>query len=196
MLEIAPETDPANFFGFLNQVLNGLCYFWYVFFRYGNYILFAVFIIMGIILYKSAREKEYDERVHGKEDLVKKRGRAGSAICIFIAFGFLSSHLTRFLLDMFTLFPEPQLLIRYVGNKLVSVTTLEELHLLTLYDRSIYLAVSFFSFVSFLLISIGIYLVLFNKFIIRSKIKVYIFFLFGFFMWLANGFEVSFRLLV
>ena len=196
MFENILELEVGDFYGFLNNFLDGLCYFWYIFFQYGNYILFAVFIIMGIILYKSAKEKEYDEKVHGKEEFVKKRGRAGSAVCIFLAFGFVSGHLTSFLLDVFRSFPEPELLLRYVGDTLVSINSLEELHLLNLYERTIYLANSFLSFVSFLLISISIYLILFNKFIIRSKLKYITFLCFGFFIWLSSGFEASFRLLV
>ncbi len=196
MFEIISELEIGDFNSFLNNFLDGLCNFWYIFFQYGNYILFAVFIIMGIVLYKSAKEKEYDEKVHGKEEFVKKRGRAGSAVCIFLAFGFVSGHLTSFLLDVFRLLPEPKLLMRYVGDKLVSINSLEELHLLNLYERVIYLANSFLSFVSFLLISISIYLILFNKFIIRSKLKYITFLCFGFFIWLSSGFEASFRLLV
>ena len=55
---------------------------------------------MGVVLYLNAKEKEYDEIIHGKIELVKRRGRAGSAICILLALGFLSTHLTTFLYDI------------------------------------------------------------------------------------------------
>ncbi|MFX1570110.1 MAG: hypothetical protein ACFFCV_17270 [Promethearchaeota archaeon] len=196
MLQISPELDPGGFFSFSYNLLNGLNYFLFVFFQYGNYILFAMFIIMGLVLYKSAREKEYDEKVHGKEELVKKRGRAGAAICILLAFGFGSGHLINFFFDMFTKLPEPELILRYVGDKLISVNSLDNLHLLNLYEKAIYLLISFFSFFSFVMISVSIYLMFFNKFIIHSRLNFITILIVGLIFWVLCGFNASFRLLV
>ncbi len=196
MTDFIPEPDLGGVGRFLTDLFNGFSYFWYTFFRYGNYILFAIFAIMGLVLFLNSREKEYDERIHGKEELVKKRGRAGSLICLLLAFAFLSTRFTRFLYDIYENVPEPQLIIRFVGDKLASTNSLEEVLTLGLWERFFFLAVSFCSFVSFLLISIGIYLMSFNKFILQSKWKFFAFIAVGFVFWLIVGFKASLKLLV
>ncbi|GAJ18939.1 unnamed protein product, partial [marine sediment metagenome] len=80
----------------------------------------------GIVLYLNAREIEYREEIHGKIEAQKKRGRAGSVLCIFIAFGFLSKIFTIFLFDFFNLFPEPELIIRWDGGNLFAINSLEK----------------------------------------------------------------------
>ncbi|NVM36082.1 MAG: hypothetical protein HWN81_10835 [Candidatus Lokiarchaeota archaeon] len=113
MISLIPEPDLGGVGRFLTDLFNGFSYFWYTFFRYGNYILFAIFVIMGLVLFLNAREKEYDERIHGKEELVKKRGRAGVLICLLLDFAFLSNRFTRFLYDIYENVPEPQLIISH-----------------------------------------------------------------------------------
>ena len=70
MLNSVPEPDFGSFFSMLDDVINGLNYFWYMLFYHGNYVMFFAFFVMGIILYLNAREKEYDELIHGKIELV------------------------------------------------------------------------------------------------------------------------------
>ena len=196
MLNSVPEPDFGSFFSMLDDFINGLNYFWYMLFCYGNYMMFFAFFVMGIILYLNAREKEYDEMIHGKIELVKKRGRAGSAICILIAFAFLSTHFTTFLYDVIKNVPEPQLIVRYVGDKLITTNSLEEIHALNLHERFFFLLIGFISLVSILLIAIGLYLMFFNKFILRSKLKFLSFIGVGLFFWVLVGFKASLRLIV
>ena len=180
----------------LNKFLDGLNYFWYLFFKNGNYVLFLFFSLMGIILLLHAREKEYDEKIHGKTELVKRRGRTGSAIFIFIGVGFLFNILSRFLYDVFTKFPEPQIVINYIGDKLASINSLEQVYALTLYEKGLFFLISFLSLLSILFIAIGIYVLIFNKFIIRSKLKFSTFLGVGLFFWIMFGFRTSLSLLV
>ena len=180
----------------MNEFLDGLNYFWYIFFKNGNYILFLCFSLMGIILLIHSREKEYDEKIHGKAELVKRRGRAGSAIFIFIGFGFLFKILLTFLYNIFTKFPEPQIVINYIGDTLASINSLEQVYTLTLYEKSLFFLLSFISLLSILLIAIGIYLLIFNKFILRSKLKFSVFLGVGLFFWILFGFRTSLSLLV
>ncbi len=196
MFDFLLELDFGSMFKPINQFLDGLNYFWYIFFRYGNYVLFLCFSIMGIILLWHAREKEYSEKIHGNIELVKKRGRVGSAIFIFIGFGFLFKIFTVLLYDIFTHFPEPQIVVQYMGDAFDSINSLENVYTLTLYEKSIFFLISFISFLSIMLIAIGLYLMFFNKFIIRSKSKFIVFIGIGFFFWILFGFRTSLRLLV
>ena len=186
----------GGLFSFVEQFINVLNDFLYLIFRFGNYILFVIFVVMGIVLYKSAREIEYRENIHGKIEAQKKRGRAGSVLCIFIAFGFLSKVFTVFLYDIFILFPEPELMIRWVGDKLVTINTLENTLTLPTYERIIFFLVSLFSLISILSIAFGVYLMFFNKFILRSRLKFLEFLFLGLVFWLVFGFKASLKLLI
>ena len=142
---------------------------------------------MGIVLYRNAREIEYGEKIHGKIEAQKKRGRAGTALCIFIAFGFLSKIFTIFLYDIFNMFPEPEIMIRWVGNKLVSVNSLDLTNTLPTLERLVFFVVSLFSFTSILSIAFGIYLMFFNKFILRTRMKFLSFLFVGLVYWVLFG---------
>ena len=196
MFSFLPEFDFGWLLDPLNNFLDGLNYFWYLFFKNGNYILFLCFSLMGIVLLLHAREKEYDEKIHGNAELVKRRGRAGSAIFIFIGIGFLFKILSAFLYNIFTKFPEPQIVINYIGDKLASINSLEQVYILTLYEKSLFFLISFISLLAILFITVGIYLMIFNKFILRSKLKFLPFLGVGFFFWILFGFQTSLRLLV
>jgi len=179
----------------MEYLAEGFNDFWYFFFKNGNYVLFLIFSIMGMLLLIHAREKEYDEKIHGKIELVKRRGRAGSAICVFIGFGFLLNIIAPFLFYILKKVPEPQLVINYVG-KLETITTLAQVNTLTIYERSMFFLISFLSFLSMILIAIGIYLICYNKFIIRSKLKSFVFIGAGVVFWICFGFKISLRLIV
>lgn len=191
-----PDMNFGGILTFVEQIIIALTDFLYTIFFYGNYILFVIFVIMGIVLYKSAREIEYRENIHGKMEAQKKRGRAGSVLCIFIAFGFLSKVFTVFLYDIFSLFPEPEILIRWVGDKLVSINTLDMTNTLSIYDRLLFFLVSFSSLTAILSIAFGVYLMFFNKFILRSRLKFLEFLVLGLLFGLVFGFKASLKLLI
>ena len=196
MFDPSPDLDFGGIFTFIEQLINALSDFLYTFFFYGNYILFVIFVVMGIVLYKSAREIEYGEKIHGKIEAQKKRGRAGTILCIFIAFGFLFKIFTIFLYDIFNMFPEPEIMIRFVGNKLITVNSLDITNTLPTLERLVFFVVSLFSFTSILSIAFGVYLMFFNKFILRTRLKFLSFLFVGLVFWVVFGFKASLKLLV
>ena len=151
--------------------------------------------MMSLILLINAREREYGEKLHTSQtEMVKKRGRAGMAICFILAFAFLSEDLLKFLYKLFDTFPEPAIIINYVDE--VNFNTLDNAQTLNIGEKSIFFAISLFSLISFLLIIIGIYLMFFNKFILHSKLKFLHFLVSGLTLWAFFGFRTSLRLMI
>lgn len=187
---------PEKIFQPLLQFLKVINDYMYIFFRYGNLILFLSFLIMGIVLLFNSREIEYDEKIHTKIEMVKRRGRIGAAIYILIAFLFLSGILTEWLFKIFSILPEPQVILGYLGSEFASITSLKEIDTLTIHETSLFFLINFISFASLLLLFIGIYLMFFNKFILRSKLKFSLFIFLGIFFWTLVGFKTSLQLLV
>ena len=66
MFDPLPDLDFGGILAFIKQLINALSDFLYTIFFYGNYILFVIFVVMGIVLYLNAREIEYRENIHGK----------------------------------------------------------------------------------------------------------------------------------
>jgi len=194
MLGYLPTTDLSQILEPLNEFFNGFNYFFYTLFKNGNFLFFFFFFLMGIILFINAREIEYDERIHGKEELVKRRGRIGTILLILFSFGFLSKDLFAFIFSIFNVLPEPKLLVKFMYE--IDLYSLENIHTLDLGQRTLFFFISSFSLISLLLIIIGIYLLLFNKFILRSKLKTFAFFGVGFFFWLLVGFNMALRLII
>ena len=190
------DLDFGGILAFMEQILNAFSDFLYTIFFYGNYILFVIFVVMGIVLYLNAREIEYRENIHGKIEAQKKRGRAGSVLCIFIAFGFLFKIITIFLYDLFNLFPEPELIIRYDSGRFFTIDSLKNTNTLHTFDRAFYFLISILSLTSILSIAFGVYLLFFNKFILRSRLKFLHFLIVGLVFGVIFGFKLSLRLLL
>lgn len=190
------DLDFGGILAFMEQILNAFSDFLYTIFFYGNYILFVIFVVMGIVLYLNAREIEHREEIHGKIEAQKKRGRAGSVLCIFIAFGFLFKIITIFLYDLFNLFPEPELIIRYDSGRFFTIDSLKNTNTLHTLDRVFYFFVSLLSLTSILSIAFGVYLLFFNKFILRSRLKFFEFLIVGLVFGVVFGFKLSLRLLL
>ncbi|MFX0167584.1 MAG: hypothetical protein ACFE9V_19865 [Candidatus Hodarchaeota archaeon] len=149
---------------------------------------------MSVLLLINAREIEYDEKVHGKEELVKKRGRAGMVISFILAFAFLSEDLLKSLFQLSEKLPEPAILLGYMEE--IDSISLSNVHNLNIWARTLFFLINFLSLISLLLIIIGIYLMFFNKFILRSKLKFMAFVAVGFFFWILVGFRTSLRLMI
>ncbi|KKK44858.1 hypothetical protein LCGC14_0706600 [marine sediment metagenome] len=194
MLDYFLTSDLSQILEPLNQFFNGFNYFFYVLFKNGNFLFFFLFLLMGIVLLINAREIEYDERIHGKEELIKRRGRIGTILLILLAFGFLSKDLFAFIFSIFNLLPEPKFLVKFMNE--IDLYSLENINTLDLGHRTLFFFVGSFSLISLLLIIIGIYLLLFNKFILRSKLKTFAFIGVGFFFWLLVGFNMALRLII
>ena len=60
-------SDVNDIFAFMEEFIIIMSDFWYGFFSFGNYILFGIFVFMGIILYRNAREIEFGEKVPRKK---------------------------------------------------------------------------------------------------------------------------------
>ncbi|MHA2051751.1 MAG: hypothetical protein ACW986_19230 [Promethearchaeota archaeon] len=148
---------------------------------------------MSGVLFFNAREIEYDEKLHGKEELVKKRGRIGMTIYFILGFAFLSRELIGALYKLFSLLPEPAILVQYMHD--ITSISLSNIHTLSIGGRTLFFFISFLSLISFVLILIGIYLVFFNKLILRSKLKFLLFLGVGFIFWIFTGFKISLRLM-
>jgi len=190
------SSEIFDLFTFMEEFIIILNDFLYAFFSLGNYILFGIFVVMGIVLYRNAREIEYGEKIPRKIDSLKKRARTGTVLCIFIAFGFLSKILTVFLYDIFNLFPEPEFVMRLVGGNLETINSLHMTNTLSISDRVLFFIISFLSFTSIVLIAFSMYLMFFNKFILRYKVKSLSFLFVGLFFWVVFGFKASLKLLI
>ena len=186
--------DWSDFFEPILQLLDGFNYFVYTILKNGNYLLFVTFLIMSGVLILNAREKEYDEKVHGKEEMVKSRGRIGMAIYFLLGFAFLSRELIGYLYKLFELLPEPAILVQYMHE--ITSISLNNVHTLDIGGRTLFFLISFLSLVSILLVLVGIYLLFFNKFIIQSKLKFMVFLAAGFLFWILFGFKTSLRLMI
>jgi len=194
MLDYLEIPDFSQFLEPLNQFFHGFNYFFFVLLKNGNYLFFVLFFLMGAILFINAREIEYDEKIHGNVELVKRRGRIGTVLLILLSFGFLSKDLFTFLFSAFNFIPEPKFLVKFVPD--FNFYSLENIHTLDLGHRTFFFFMSSISLTSLLLIIIGIYLMLFNKFILRSKLKTFAFLGVGLFFWLLVGFNMSLRLMI
>jgi len=194
MLVYFSKFDFSEIFEPLIPFLNGFNNFFYVLFKKANYLFFFLFLIMSILLLINAREREYDEKVHGKEELVKKRGRIGMVIYFILAFAFLSEDLLKSLFQLFKILPEPAILLGYMED--FDSISLNDVHSLNIGLRTLFFFINFLSLISLFLIIIGIYLMFFNKFILRSKLKFMAFIGVGFFFWVLVGFRTSLSLMI
>lgn len=194
MLDSFSIPDLSNIFDPFMEIFNGFNYFFYVLLKNGNYLFFFLFFLMGLVLFINGREIEYDDKIHGKVELVKRRGRIGTAILIIFSFGFLSKDLFSFLFSLFNYLPEPKLLFKFLDE--IDQYSLINIHTLDLGQRTFFFFMSSISLISLLLIIIGIYLMLFNKFILRSKLKTFAFLGVGIFFWLLVGFNFSLKLMI
>ncbi|KKK42024.1 hypothetical protein LCGC14_1366720 [marine sediment metagenome] len=194
MLDYFSPSDLSQILEPLNEFFNGFNYFFYMLFKNGNFLFFFLFLLMGIVLFINAREIEYHDKIRGKEELVKRRGRIGSVLLILLSFGFLSKDLFAFLFSIFSNLPEPKFLVKFMYE--IDLYSLENIHTLDLGHRTLFFFISSFSLISLLLIIIGIYLLLFNKFILRSKLKTFAFLGVGLLFWILVGFNMALRLII
>ena len=148
------------------------------------------------MLYRNAREIEFGEKMPRKIDSLKKRARAGSVSCFFVAFGFLSKIFTVFLYDIFLLLPEPEIVIRLVGGNLEAISSLDIINSLPIHDKGLFFFISFLSFLSMVLMAFTIYLMCFNKFVLRFNVKISSFLAIGLILWFFFGFKASLKLLI
>ncbi len=192
--ELEFNSNPYEYFASFSDILinilrifNDICI---TIFRFGNWILFFVFLAMGINLLTTAKEKEKQEKIHGKNlEYIQKRGRVGSIVLILISIGFLFKGFSIFLLICLHS-PNPPPIYHWLDcthlyNK---VNSLEDVDNLGVYETSLSLFFRLLSFLSVILIAFGVYLIMFNKRVLRTRYKPYSFFILGVIMGIVCGF--------
>ena len=168
------------------------------FFRFGNVILFIVFLIMGINLLINAKDKEYHEKIFARNlEHAKRKGRIGTGICIILSIAFLSKGLLVLLLWCFKSFSLPLIFlipnftkVYHQGDTLNAISSFE------LVSSSVFLLMCMISLISLIAVAFGIYLILFNKRILRSKFKPYKILGAGLLLGILFGYPMSLRLMV
>jgi len=187
--------DLGEIFSTLAIGFNNFCSY---ILRNGNVVLFIIFLIMGLSLLYNAKEKEDHQRIYARNlEYIKKKGRAGSIICILIAIGFLSKGLLVFLDWCFASLPTPIFFsIAPFESFYVAATSIEAISSFTLVDSFLYFLFSLFSLMSIVVIAFGVYLVFFNKRILRTKFKSFKVLLGGILLAVIYGIPTSIRLMI
>lgn len=183
---------------FCEALIKGFNNFTSYLLQNGNCVLFLVFLIMGIILLFNAKEIEEHQKLYARNlEYIKKKGRAGTTICILIAIGFLSRGLLVFLDLCFSSLPIPIFFSYEPFRKFyVAATSVEAISDFSLYISFFYFISTIFSLLSLVCIAIGIYLAIFNKRILRTKFRSHRMILLGIGLAFIFGIPTSIRLMV
>ena len=164
-----------NLGNFLLTLLNGFKTVCFYIFEYGNVVFFFFFLFMGIYLLFNARDKEEHDKIYARNlEYIKKRGRTGVFVCIVFSIAFLSKGLIIFLDWCFTFLPTPVFFsFEYTKKFYIDAVSLEAINNFNPLDSFLYFLFSLISLMSILIVAFGIYLVFFNKKILRTKFKSY-----------------------
>jgi hypothetical protein len=171
--------DTSEFFQNLGAfgltLLEGFKMVCYYIFEYGNVVFFIFFLLLGVNLLINARDKEEHDKIYARNlEYIKKRGRTGVFVCIAFSVAFLSKGLIIFLDWCFTLLPTPVFFsFEYLRRFYVDAVSWEVITNFNPLDSFLYILFSLISFMSILIVTFGIYLVFFNKKILRTKFKSY-----------------------
>ncbi len=168
----------------------------FLIFQFANFILFLVHLGLGVNLLWSAKSKENDEMIHGVNlEYIKKKGRIGTIVYILIGFGFLFKLLTYLLLICFDFLPTPLFLNFFNKENLFNEINLTDSEL-KIFELFFARFTGLLSFLGIIFFSIGIYLIAFNKSILRTKYKPMSFFLLGVFLLIIFGVTPSLRIIL
>ena len=174
---------------------NSLCY---NIFRFGNVILFCIFLFMGISLLVNAKQIENHEKLYARNiEYIKKKGRVGTIIYILLSVGFISKILPVFLLwcfeplfiPLFFCFPD-------FKDYYKAATSLNAVNSFELGYSSIYYLFSLLSLVSIIVIVYGLHLTFFNNKILRTKVKSHKILAAGIVLSIVYGIPTSLRLII
>jgi len=180
---------------------RGFNYFCYNLFQYGNVILFLFYLGLGFYLLKSAKNVEDKHKIYGKNlEYIKKRGRISAGILLGVAILFLFKALPLLLLWFIQSFEIPPFLIWFGGpealNALNSIITINDLLSYDDITISIIFFTALMSFISVVLISIGIFLAVYNKSVLRTKYKPFSLIFIGIILIFVFGFTTYLRLMI
>ncbi len=175
-IDWGPATDFMEGLGnFLLKILKSFQEICRFIFTNGNCLFFLFFLIMGVYLLINAKEKEEHERIYARNlEYIKKRGRTGIVVSMLLAVGFLSKGLIVFLDWCFGLFSTP-IFFSFDGMEdfYNRATSWEAITLFNPLESFLYFLFSLISFFAILAFTFGIYLIFFNKRILRTKLKSY-----------------------
>lgn len=76
----------TRLFAIIENLLRNFNEICYSIFRFGNFIMFLMFLFLGVNLLVSAKDKEYMEKLHARNmEYLKKKGRVGTIILLFLS---------------------------------------------------------------------------------------------------------------
>jgi hypothetical protein len=176
------------------KTFNKICY---TIFQFGNFIMFLLFLLMGIHLYISAKNMEYKEQLNTINiEFVKKRGRIGTTIYFLLSLGFLVKILPVVILWLISPLPTPVLFNLFKLNEYYNTnSSLKEIYSHKTIITGFILFIGIISLSSILMISLGIYLILFNKTILQSELKAFELLFLGLIIGIIFGFAPGLWLL-
>ena len=186
-----------TFFDIIENFLRNFNKIYYSIFSFGNFIMFLVFLFLGVNLLVSAKDKEYTEKLHARNmEYLKKKGRVGTIIFLFLAIGFLFKGVPIVVLWCFSFVPTPYIFkVLKIGEYYQINTTLKDIYSYNVYESAFLFFICILSFTATLMFTIGLYLICFNKRILRSKLKSFNLFFMGLILGIIFGFAPGFWLL-
>jgi len=128
---------------------------------------------MGVNLITSAKDKEYKEKINARNtEYLKKHGRIGTSIFLFLAVGFLFKGIPIAALWCLRKLPAPIIFEWFkLGEHYQLNNSLKDIYTDDAYETGLLLFICLMSLASTLLITVGLYLFCFNKRILRTKLK-------------------------
>ncbi len=180
---------------------RGFNFVCYNIFQYGNLILFLFYFVLGGYLLVRAKNVEDKHKIYGRNlDFVRKRGRISAIILMLVAILFLFKVIPYLLLWFGQSFTLPPFMIWLGGfeveNALNSINTLNDLLPYDDITISFIFFIGLMSFISVILISLGFFLVVYNKNILRTKYKPISLIFLGIILSIVFGFTTYIRLLL
>lgn len=185
----------------LTGLFRGFNLVCYNIFQYGNLILFLFYLALGGYLLIRAKNVEDKHKIYGRNfEFIKKRGRISAAILVFVAVLFLFKVIPYLLLWFGQSFTLPPFVIWFGGFKVEdALNSIVSLNDLLSYD-DITISFIFFtglmSFISVILISLGFFLVVYNKSILRTKYKPISLIFLGIILSIVFGFTTYIKLII
>lgn len=190
-----------SFLESLTGVFRGFNFVCYNIFQYTNLILFLFYFVLGGYLLVSSKNVEDKQKIYGRNlDFIRKRGRISAAILVFVAILFLFKVIPFLLLWFDQSFTLPPFVIWFGGfeveDALNSIITINDLLPYDDITISFIFFTALMSFISVILISLGFFLVVYNKNILRTKYKPISLIFLGIILSIVFGFTTYIKLII
>ena len=159
-----------HFFGAIDNLFNIFNVIAINILKFGHFVLFFMYSFMGINLFRKSKKIVFIAQTQGiSKSFVKKKSINVSCALVLVGFGFLTGVLTKFLLIFFQSSPDSLFLIVLNKENFYKVDSINLLSRLELFDRFLYLLLCFGSFLGFVVLSYGCYILFFGKSVLKSK---------------------------